>query len=92
MGFFSDLTTTMFGGGDTSTSSNSGGLNVSQGMNVSNGINANYGVNEGGSFSSSNSSGGSSQDVWGQQSPFLDSVYQGAQGSYGNAMNSINAL
>jgi hypothetical protein len=61
-------------------------------MNVSNGINANYGVNEGGSFSSSNSSGGSSQDVWGQQSPFLDSVYQGAQGSYGNAMNSINAL
>ena len=92
MGFFSDLTTTMFGGGDQSSSNNSGGLNVSQGMNVANGLNASYGVNEGGSFGSSNSSSGSSQDVWGQQSPFLDSVYQGAQGSYGNAMNSINAL
>ena len=92
MGFFSDLTTTMFGGGDTSSVNNSGGMNVGQGMNVSNGINANYGVNEGGSFSNSTSSGGSSQDVWGQQSPFLESVYQGAQGSYNDAMGSINSM
>ena len=92
MGFFSDLTGTLFGGSDQSSVNNTGGLNVAQGMNVSNGLNANYGVNEGGSFANSSSSGGSSQDVWGGQSPFLESVYQGAQGSYNDAMGSINSM
>lgn len=92
MGFFSDLTGTLFGGSDTSSVNNTGGLNVSQGMNVSNGINANYGVNEGGSFGTSSSSGSSSQDIWGGQSPYLSDVYGQAQGAYGNAMNSINGL
>ena len=92
MGFFSDLTTTMFGGGDNSSASNTGGLNVSQGMNVSNGLNASYGVNEGGSFGSTSSGGGSTQNVWGAQSPYLQDVYGGAQNSYQNAMGNINAL
>lgn len=92
MGFFSDLTTTLFGGSEQSSVNNSGGLNVSQGMNVSNGINANYGVNEGGSFGTSSSGATSSQDIWGGQSPYLQDVYGGAQSAYGNAMGGINAL
>jgi hypothetical protein len=101
MSFFDGMMGTLFGGSDSASIQNNGGLNVSQGMNVANGINANYGLNEAGSFgtskgqSQSTSSGGSfnaggsegtsssTQDIWGEQSPFLKEVYAAA--SQGNA-------
>ena len=100
----SDFWKSLFGGSDSESVNNSGGTGVNQGMNVSNGFNANYGVTEGGSFGTSTSSGSSSssggssnlsqstQDIWAGQSPYLQDVYSGAQGAYGDAMGNINVL
>ena len=110
MSFFDGMMGTLFGGSDSQSVNNSGGLNVSQGMNVSNGINANYGLNEsgsfgtsmsegqstseGGSFSSGGSSGSSSstQDIWGEQSPFLQEVYKAASAGNAEAQAAIQRL
>ena len=94
----SDFWKALFGGSDSESVNNSGGTGVNNGMNVSNGFNVGYGVTEGGSFGTSGSEGGSSnftqstQDIWAGQSPYLQDVYSGAQGAYGDAMGTINGL
>jgi hypothetical protein len=87
-------------------SSSSQNVNSNQGVNSSVGIN--YGTNQSGNFgtnkssssgsnqsSSSNQSNASSQsnqNVWGEQSPYLQDVYGQAQNAFNQGMGSINGL
>ena len=84
-------------GNDSSSSSgttdgfsvgNTGGANV--------GMNGNFGVNQSGNTSTSGGSGSSqsvsSQNVWGEQSPYLQDVYGAGQDAYNNTLGQVNDL
>jgi len=91
-----------FNAGKEKSNESSAGQQYSSGQNYGSNIGANFGVNQSGSSGNSfnqstsaqgsNSVSGSSQDVWGSQSPFLESMYGSAQGEYGNALNNINGM
>ena len=91
-----------FKGGKQKSNQSSAGQQYNSGQNYGSNIGANFGVNQSGSSGNSfnqstsaqgsNSVSGSSQDVWGAQSPFLESMYGSAQGEYGNALNNINGM
>lgn len=86
----SNVTKPLFGGSDATTSNNSSGISAGQNQNYGFGVNGNYGVNQ-----SSNSSQGasvSSQDVYGEQSPYLQDVYGQAQGAFQQGMGDVQAL
>jgi hypothetical protein len=76
--------------GKTDSSSQGSGWNAGNTGGVTGGVNGTYGVNESGS--SSISSSGSSQDVWGGQSPFLQDVYGEAQNAFQQGKGEVNAL
>lgn len=69
-------------GGKSKQNSSSGGQQASSNVGM------NYGVNQSGQTSQ----GGSSQSVWGAQSPYLEDVYGQAQDQYGQAIGQINDL
>ena len=75
-------------GSRSNSNQSSSSQNVSNNQGVSSGVNMNYGVNQSGN----QSSGSSSQNVWGAQTPYLEDVYGQAQGQYGQAIDSINNL
>ena len=91
-----------FSAGKQKSNQSSAGQQYNSGQNYGSNIGANFGVNQSGSSGNSfnqstsaqgsNSVSGSSQDVWGSQSPFLESMYGSAQGEYGNALNNINGM
>jgi hypothetical protein len=75
---------------------NSQGVNAGVGMNYGLNQSGNFGFNQGSSGSSNQSassgSSSSSQDVWGQQSPFLQDVYGGAQDAFTNSQGQMQGL
>ena len=91
-----------FSAGKQKSNQSSAGQQYNSGQNYGSNIGANFGVNQSGSSGNSfnqstsaqgsNSVSGSSQDVWGAQSPFLESMYGSAQGEYGSALNNINGM
>lgn len=80
------------------------GMNVANGINANYGLNeaGSFGTSEsqgqstssGGSFNSSSSQGSSSstQDIWGEQSPFLQEVYKAASAGNADAQAAIQNL
>ena len=75
-------------GSKSKSNQSSSSQNVSNNQGVSSGVNMNYGINQSGN----KSSGSSSQDVWGAQTPYLEDVYGQAQDQYGQAIGTINDL
>lgn len=65
-------------------------VNSNQGVNSSTGMN--FGFNQSGQSAQGSSMNSSNQRVWGEQSPYLQDVYSGAQDQYGQAMGQINEL
>jgi len=92
----------MFKGGKQKSNQSSAGQQYNSGQNYGSNIGTNFAINQSGSSGNSfnqstsnqgsNSVSGSMQDVWGSQSPFLESMYGSAQGEYGNALNNINGM
>jgi len=92
----------MFKGGKQKANQSSAGQQYNSGQNYGSNIGTNFAINQSGSSGNSfnqstsnqgsNSVSGSMQDVWGSQSPFLESMYGSAQGEYGNALNNINGM
>ena len=86
----------MFKGGKQKANQSSAGQQYNSGQNYGSNVGANFAINQSGSSGNSfnqstsnqgsNSVSGSMQDVWGSQSPFLESMYGSAQGEYGNAL------
>ena len=91
-----------FKGGKQKSNQSSAGQQYNSGQNYGSNIGTNFAINQSGSSGNSfnqstsnqgsNSVSGSMQDVWGSQSPFLESMYGSAQGEYGNALNNINGM
>ena len=75
-------------GSKSKSNQSSSSQNVSNNQGVSSAVNMNYGINQSGN----KSSGSSSQDVWGAQTPYLEDVYGQAQDQYGQAIGTINDL
>ena len=92
----------MFKGGKQKSNQSSASQQYNSGQNYGSNIGTNFAINQSGSSGNSfnqstsnqgsNSVSGSMQDVWGSQSPFLESMYGSAQGEYGNALNNINGM
>lgn len=80
------------------SSSQGSGWNAGNTGGVQGGINGSYGLNQSGNFgqnqSSSTSSGtsASTQNVYGAQEPYLQDVYQQAQGAFNQGMADVNGL
>jgi hypothetical protein len=91
-------------GGRNKSKQSSSSQNVQNSQGVNSGVGMNYGLNQSGNFgfnqgssgssnqSASSGSSSSSQDVWGQQSPFLQGVYGGAQDAFNNAQGQMQGL
>lgn len=75
-----------FGFNQATGGSNNFGFN--QGLSESTGGSSNFGSSQ----STGTSFNQSDQDVWGQQSPYLQDVYQQAQNAFGQGMSQINGL
>jgi hypothetical protein len=74
------------GANKSQSNQSSSGQQYGSGQNYSSNTGVNFGLNQSGS------SGGSSQDVWGGQSPYLTDMYGSANGAYNNAMGGINGM
>ena len=79
-------------GGKSKSNQSSSSQNVNSSVGVNNSLGMNYGVNQSGQSAQGTSMNSSDQRIWGEQSPYLQDVYSGAQDQYGQAMGQINAL
>lgn len=76
--------------GKTDSSSQGSGWNAGNTGGVNGGINGSYGVNQSGSSTQGGSQ--SSQNVYGDQAPYLQDVYGQAQGAFQKGMNEVDSL
>jgi hypothetical protein len=80
----------VFGGSDSTQSSNSSGINAGQNQNYGFGVNGSYGTNQSGNMSQGSSV--STQGVYGEQSPYLQDVYGQAQNAFQTGMGEVEAM
>ena len=89
-------------GSKSKSNNSSASQNVSNNQGVSSGVNMNYGFNQSGNYGQNSSMGGSSgggssfnqstQNVYGEQAPYLQDVYGQAQGAFNQGMADVNGM
>jgi hypothetical protein len=85
-------------GGKSKSKQSSTSQNVQNSQGVNSGINMNYGLNQSGNYGQNSSSGGgssfnqSTQNVYGDQAPYLQDVYGQAQGAFNQGMADVNGM
>ena len=85
-------------GGKSKSKQSSTSQNVQNSQGVNSGINMNYGLNQSGNFGQNSAMGGGSsfnqsqQNVYGAQQPYLQDVYEAAQGAFNQGMADVNGM
>ena len=89
-------------GGKSKSKQSSTSQNVQNSQGVNSGINMNYGVNQSGNYGTNQATGGSmgggsnfnqsTQNVYGDQAPYLQDVYGQAQGAFNQGMADVNGM